>query len=181
MNHELFPCQVVDTPDLAMLETDMEKKRQQISIWKRMTSPGPTAILLTVRCDVSFNQSDCDAFSELKELWGDHNAFCRRLLVVFTFSDKNPTFNKEAPVEDMPKLKEILSQDEDVRTTHILVNNTATSKANQRVVKELLFIVNAVGKCVGYIHILTIFTHIVQLLKVQQCDFVYELAFVTHF
>ena len=112
-----------------------------------MTSPGPTAIILTIRSDVSFTQADYNAYKELKALWGDDNGFCRRLLVVFTFSDKNPNFTLEMVGKSSPQLGEVLSEAANV---HVVVNNNATFEQNRQVAKEIVDLVNAVGKSVAF-------------------------------
>ena len=138
-----FQNQVVDTPDLAMFGSDEEKRRQQVSRWKEMALPGPTAILLTVRSDVPFTQSDYNTYTELKSLWGDDTGFSRRLMVVFTFSDKNPNVSQETIEKSSPELGKVLSDASNVYTT---VNNIAAFEEKRTDVRTILSIVEAVGK-----------------------------------
>ena len=108
-----------------------------------MTYPGPTAILLTVRSDVRFTQSDYNVCTELKSLWGDDAGFSRRLIVVFTFSDKNPNVSQETIKKSFPELGNVLSDASNVYTT---VNNIDALEQKRADAIEILTLVDAVGK-----------------------------------
>ncbi|KAK7487679.1 hypothetical protein BaRGS_00021098, partial [Batillaria attramentaria] len=77
---------VIDTPDITNCEMNEQQMQAEVSKWKTMTSPHPTIIVLTVRCDVRYTQEEHDIYRGIKSLWGD-NSFCKRLVVAFTFGD----------------------------------------------------------------------------------------------
>nr|KAG5703207.1 hypothetical protein BaRGS_034118 [Batillaria attramentaria] len=60
---------------------------EEIKRWKELTSPSPSAIVLTVRCDVRYTGEEYDIYRQMKKTWGD-KAFTRRLVVAFTFGDR---------------------------------------------------------------------------------------------
>lgn len=99
---------VVDAPDVSNME-DMrtEQIQKEISGWQNLTSPSPTAILLAIRCDVRYTQEEYELYRQIKFFWGDNN-FCRRLVVVFTFGDR-----QDRPIDQelktvCPELKGVL-------------------------------------------------------------------------
>ena len=74
----------MDTSSLSKLNP--EGMKREVDLWKKMTAPGPSAILFLVRCD-KIEDEDYAFYTAVKKLFGD-DSFCRRLIVVLTFVDK---------------------------------------------------------------------------------------------
>ena len=152
--------QVVDTPYICDPNRDSEEEqRQQISQWKKMTSPGPSAILLALSGKDIFTSHDYDDYQKLKTLWGEED-FCRRLIVIFTFTDKRralyPGYSLEKWLETaVPNLKRILH---DAGNCYMEVNNTASQEENGAVVKEILDCVERKGKVIQYVQLVMLST-----------------------
>ena len=83
----LILAQVIDTPDINHLSLNRRQKQEQVAGWKELTSPGPTIILMTVRCDIRYTAEEKVIYDEIKKLWGNTD-FSRRLVVAFTFGDR---------------------------------------------------------------------------------------------
>ena len=160
--------QVVDTPYICdknrYSEEDM---RQQISQWKEMTSPGPSAILLALNGKYMFTTQRYEDYQKLKTLWGEED-FCRRLIVIFTFADRRLAFFPGKSLEKqletaVPNLKSVL---DDARNYYMEVNNTASQEENVAVVKEILDCVERKGKVVQY----------VQLVMLSNCSLIFFIS-----
>ena len=138
--------QVVDTPYIFGPSYSEEDQRRQVSEWKLMTSPGPSAILLALSGKDVFTSQHYDDYQKLKTLWGED--FCRRLIIVFTFTDEPhaPSLEEQLKVAD-PKLKCILQSTGD----YYKVNNTVSEEENSVVVQQILNCVESKGKAVMYI------------------------------
>nr|KAG5687501.1 hypothetical protein BaRGS_009434 [Batillaria attramentaria] len=115
---------VVDTPDISDNDHFMDKQRkEQLSLWKRLAAPGPHAILLTVRCDVRYTAEEYDIYKQLKTLWGDSASFCKRLIVAFTFGDRQDADIEEELKSSVPvELKNVLK---DANGRYVVFNNRA--------------------------------------------------------
>nr|KAG5703205.1 hypothetical protein BaRGS_034116 [Batillaria attramentaria] len=100
---------VVDTPDIANMLDEMssQQKEEEISKWKRLASPFHRAILLAVRCDVRYTGEEYDIYRQIKFYWGDKE-FCKRLVVVFTFADRQDRPLGEELKTVCPELRSVL-------------------------------------------------------------------------
>ena len=127
-----------------------EDQRQQVSLWKRMTSPGPSAILFAVSWDDIYNSRHDDHYQRLMTLWHDDKDFCRRLIVVFTFVDKRRTpdldtiANRHLRTENLI-LKRVIR---DAGYRYFEVSNIASQEENRPVVRRILELVEINGKAV---------------------------------
>ena len=90
-----------------------------------MTAPGPSAILFLVRCDKIDNE-DYAFYTAVKKLWGD-DSFCRRLIVVLTFSDKLGSTSVEEKL-DKTKNKHLNTIVAEAGNRYIPVDNVAKHK-----------------------------------------------------
>ena len=59
----------------------------EINRWKTLISPGPDVILLAVRCDVRYTAEEYAIYKMMKEAWNE-TTFCKRLVLAFTFADR---------------------------------------------------------------------------------------------
>ena len=129
---------------MCTMDISEEERKEEVSRWKEMTSPGPSAILLVVRRDVRFTQHEQVVYEETKRLWGDDNEFCRRLIVVFTFGDHlgNPVAKE---LELCKELKSVVAQ---IRggETHVEISNTASLGDKRDALKKLVFFVETLGE-----------------------------------
>lgn len=108
-----------------------------------MTSPGPNAILLTVRCDIRYTAEEKEIYDEIKELWGNDPDFCQRLIVAFTFGDRqDEKLEKELP-SVCPELQSVLN---DAGNRYLLFNNKASSAEKQDAVELLLSMIGKIGE-----------------------------------
>lgn len=99
--------QVIDTPDPVNSNLTPEQLNTEIKKWKRLTSPGPSAILLTVRCDVRYTAEEYDIYKKIKAAWAD-DSFKHVLVVAFTFGDRQDTDLDEELKTVCPELKNVL-------------------------------------------------------------------------
>ena len=100
-----------------------------------MTSPGPNAILLTVRCDIRYTVEEKETYDEIKELWGNDPDFCQRLIVAFTFGDRQDDELEEKLTSVCPDLLSVLN---DAGNRYVLFNNKASPAKKQEAVKRLI-------------------------------------------
>nr|KAG5689253.1 hypothetical protein BaRGS_006373 [Batillaria attramentaria] len=84
-----------------------QEKEEEISKWKELASSSPDAILLAVRCDVRYTAEEYDIYRQIKFYWGDEE-FCKRLVVVFTFGDRQDRPLDEELKTVCPELKSVL-------------------------------------------------------------------------
>lgn len=99
---------VVDTPDVSNLEgMTSQKIQEEISKWQTSVLPFPSAVLLTVRCDVRYTPEEYALYRQIKLNWGDKN-FLKRLVVVFTFGDRQDNPIDEELKTVCPELKNVL-------------------------------------------------------------------------
>ena len=137
-----FFGQVVDAPDLSQISA-MADKRSQVAKWKKMTSPGPSAILLAIRSDIKFRKADYDAYEEVKTLWGDDSSFCERLFVVFTYAEYILPNIENKKWESYPELDKVLV---DANYRHAIISNKASAEEKEDAVKRILLNVAEIGK-----------------------------------
>lgn len=99
--------QVIDTPDPVNSNLTPEQLKTEIEKWKRVASPGPSAILLAVRCDVRYTAEEYDIYQKIKAAWAD-DSFKRVLVIAFTFGDRQDTDLEEELKTVCPELKNVL-------------------------------------------------------------------------
>lgn len=104
-----FLCliQVIDTPDPVNSNLTPEELKTEIEKWKRVASPGPSAILLAVRCDVRYTAEEYDIYKKIKAAWAD-DSFKHVLVIAFTFGDRQDTDLDEELKTVCPELKNVL-------------------------------------------------------------------------
>ncbi|KAK7465142.1 hypothetical protein BaRGS_00037672, partial [Batillaria attramentaria] len=130
---------VVDTPDISDTEYNDKQRKVAVLKWKELTAPGPHAILLTVRCDVRYRAEEYDMYKQVKTLWGDAESFCRRLVVAFTFGDRQDGSIEEELKGSIPQeLKNVLG---DAGHRYVVFNNRAKPDDNKEAVNKLADIV----------------------------------------
>ena len=44
--------QVIDTPDVTNCDMSQREMEEEVARWREVSRPYPTAVLLTIRCDV---------------------------------------------------------------------------------------------------------------------------------
>ena len=109
----------MDTSSLSTL--NHEGKKEEVDKWKKMTAPGPSAILFLVRCD-RIKDEDYDFYKEVKQLWGEEDSFRHRLIVVLTFEDKLGSTPVEAKLKEK-KNENLNTIIDEAGRRYILVNN----------------------------------------------------------
>lgn len=98
---------VVDTPDVTNCDMDAQRRREEVSKWRQLTLPHPTAVLVAVRCDIRYTPEEHTVYKETMALWGD-KALKERLLVAFTFGDRQDTPLEEELKTVCPELQSVL-------------------------------------------------------------------------
>ncbi|KAK7471882.1 hypothetical protein BaRGS_00035466, partial [Batillaria attramentaria] len=123
---------VVDTPNIDELPVPLE---EEMKLWKSLTTPYPNAILLTVRCDVRYTAEEYAIYQKIKQCWGE--SFNRRLVVAFTFGDRQDRNLSQELETVCPELKSVLH---DAKERYVVFNNQVADKESQA--EELLKIIN---------------------------------------
>ncbi|KAK7497547.1 hypothetical protein BaRGS_00011187, partial [Batillaria attramentaria] len=100
---------VVDTPDLTNYLDDPTKQERELSEWARLTknSSRPYAVLLAVRCDVKYTPEEWEIYRKIKDAW-DGSEMCKRLVVAFTFGDRQDKQIEKELKEVCQELKSVL-------------------------------------------------------------------------
>ncbi|PVD23995.1 hypothetical protein C0Q70_17272 [Pomacea canaliculata] len=78
--------EVTDTPDLSNQYHTVSEIQAEVKKWKGDPETTPDAVLLAVRCDVRYTAEEFAIYQQVKEIWG--RDLCRRLVVAFTFGDR---------------------------------------------------------------------------------------------
>ena len=115
----------------------------EINQWKELISPGPDVILLAVRCDVRYTAEEHAIYKQLKKAWGNDAAFCERLVLAFTFGDKQDEDIETELKTVCPELQSVLK---DARHRYALFNNLA-SKEERKSMATKLFEILTTGEC----------------------------------
>ena len=100
--------------------------KREVDLWKKMTAPGPSAILFLVRCD-RIEDEDYAFYTAVKQLWGDEDSFCTRLIVVLTFADKLRSTSVEEKL-DKTNNKHLSTIIAEAGNRYIPVDNVAENK-----------------------------------------------------
>nr|KAG5692883.1 hypothetical protein BaRGS_002318 [Batillaria attramentaria] len=98
-----------------MSRTQME---QEVGKWRELTAPGPSAVLLTVRTDIRYTPEEYDIYRQIKQLWGSD--LTKRLVVAFTFGDRQDQDLEEELKVVCPELKSVLR---DASGRYVVFNN----------------------------------------------------------
>ncbi|KAK7478057.1 hypothetical protein BaRGS_00030733 [Batillaria attramentaria] len=130
---------VVDTPDLSNMSVATWKMEQEVSQWKKLARPGPSAVLLTVRCDIRYTPEEFEIYRQIKQLWGSD--LKKRLVVAFTFGDCQ---DRDIRVEMRNAGQELKKVLEDAKNRYIVFDNKATD--NDQQVSELIRIARDISK-----------------------------------
>lgn len=101
--------QVVDTPDVTNCGMTREQMRQEVSRWSTLVNREPTAVLLTVRCDMRYTPEEHDVYRQLKSLLHD-NFLNQHLVVVFTFGDQQVRDIRQELKAAGPDLQDVLKE-----------------------------------------------------------------------
>ncbi|KAL8612096.1 hypothetical protein ACOMHN_013975 [Nucella lapillus] len=134
---------VLDTPDISNLEdVDDDRAQQNVSSWKGLTSPQAHVILLAVRCDVRYTREEHQIYLQLKRLWGG-NALCRRLIVAFTFGDRQDKDLGEELKGVCPELKQVLR---DASQRYVLFNNNDRDSSPEGKERQVVTLLKMVEK-----------------------------------
>ena len=136
-------AQVIDTPDINQWSLSPRQKQEQVAEWKELTSPGPTTILMTVRCDIRYTAEEKVVYDEIKELWDNDTDFCQRLVVAFTFGDRQDE-NLGDELRDV--CRELQSVLKDAGNRYVLFNNKAQLTEKRTAVNELLSMTGSTGE-----------------------------------
>ncbi|KAK7490354.1 hypothetical protein BaRGS_00018333 [Batillaria attramentaria] len=118
--------EVVDTPDLINMDTDDTAMQHEVSQWKKLTLPAPSAILIVIRCDVRYTAEEHEVYRKIKELWG--SGFTDRLVVAFTHGDRLECDIKEELKTVRRELQNVLR---DAKWRYVVFDNTARDKDTQ--------------------------------------------------
>ncbi|XP_070201249.1 GTPase IMAP family member 9-like [Littorina saxatilis] len=119
---------VVDTPDVVNLDLTLEDMEEEVSRWKDLTLPHPSAVLLTVRCDVRYTPEEYAIYRQILKLWGD-DTLKRHLVVTFTFGDRQDEDIRQTLQHVCPQLKSVLK---DANGRFVVFDNKARDKDCQR-------------------------------------------------
>lgn len=119
---------VIDTPDITNVgDMNTQKMQEEVSRWKNLTFPYPSAILLAVKCDVGYTPEEYAIYRQIKLYWGHDADFCSRLIVVFTFGDRQDKPIAEELREVCPELKSVLR---DANNRYVVSNQQTDGNAD---------------------------------------------------
>ncbi|XP_025111183.1 GTPase IMAP family member 4-like [Pomacea canaliculata] len=127
---------ILDTPDPVNLNLSDTEIKDEVSRWKSAVE-GPYAILLAVRCDVRYTAEEYDIYKKIKKVWGD-NSFTGRLVVVFTFGDRQDRNIQEELKTVCWELRNVLA---DAGGRYVLFNNMARGSEMAQQVGQLLKVI----------------------------------------
>ncbi|XP_025111431.1 GTPase IMAP family member 4-like [Pomacea canaliculata] len=128
---------ILDTPDPVNLNLSDTEIKNEVTRWKSAVE-GPYAILLAVRCDVRYTAEEYDIYMKIKRAWGD-NAFTNRLVVVFTFGDRQDRDIHEELKTVCWELRNVLA---DAGNCYVLFNNMARGSEMAAQVGQLLNVIH---------------------------------------
>ncbi|XP_076457907.1 GTPase IMAP family member 9-like isoform X2 [Babylonia areolata] len=133
-----YHMQVVDTPDITNTDMSQQEMQAEVRRWREVTSPFPTAVLLTVRCDVRYTAEEHDIYRQIQRHWGD-NSLGERLVVAFTFGDRQDVPLEEELRTVCRELKGVLR---DASHRYVMFSNKAPAHEREEQVQRLLSIAN---------------------------------------
>ncbi|XP_076457938.1 GTPase IMAP family member 8-like [Babylonia areolata] len=113
---------VIDTPDFINMMADKRTAQRHVDRWKVLTNSLPDVIILTVRCDVRYTKEEHDIYQAIQDRWGDRSVFQKRLMVAFTFGDRQDEDLEEELDMVCEELKSVLK---DAKNRFVQVNNRA--------------------------------------------------------
>ncbi|XP_076457899.1 uncharacterized protein LOC143291730 isoform X2 [Babylonia areolata] len=116
---------VVDTPDITNLTLDSQQMRAEVDRWRQLTQSTPSAVLLTVRCDIRYTAEEHAIYREIMALWPQLK---ERLVVAFTFGDRQDQPLEEELRAVCPELKSVLR---DAGQAYLLYDNKNEQSRNQ--------------------------------------------------
>nr|KAG5711800.1 hypothetical protein BaRGS_023564 [Batillaria attramentaria] len=119
------------------MDLSEDEAQREVAAWKTMTSPDAHATLLAVRCDVRYTREEHQIFLLLKKLWGG-NSLCKRLVVAFTFGDRQDCDIEEELKTVCPELQSVLK---DAGRRYVVFNNNASEEEKTERVLQLLQVV----------------------------------------
>ncbi|XP_070183499.1 uncharacterized protein [Littorina saxatilis] len=130
--------EVVDTPGFFDTEMAENKLKKEIVKCVGMASPGPHALLVTVRIDVRFTDEEADTIRKIRFAFGDH--IMRHIIIIFTHGD---ALDDDESMEDRLRgspagLSNLL---EETGARYVVFNNTKAlpqDKKDEQVKKLLL-------------------------------------------
>ncbi|KAL8577806.1 hypothetical protein ACOMHN_054556 [Nucella lapillus] len=101
---------VIDTPDITNCGLKSDRDRQaEVNRWKNvLTSPNPSMVLVTIRCDVRFTAEEFAVYREILRLWRTSHSLNSTLVVAFTFGDRQDYDIAEDVANPPPELGQIL-------------------------------------------------------------------------
>ncbi|XP_025083394.1 GTPase IMAP family member 4-like [Pomacea canaliculata] len=118
---------VVDTPDPVNLNLSKTEISAEVARWKSL-AVDKFAILLAVRCDVSYTAEEYDIYKKIKRAWGD-NSFTSHLVVFFTFGDRQDRDIHEELKTVCWELRSVLA---DAGNRYVIFNNRAHNNESQK-------------------------------------------------
>ncbi|XP_076457892.1 GTPase IMAP family member 8-like isoform X2 [Babylonia areolata] len=137
---------VIDTPDFTNLMADKRTAQQHVDRWKVLTNSLPDVIILTVRCDVRYTKEEHDIYQAIQDRWGDRSVFQKRLMVAFTFGDRQDEDLEEELEMVCEELKSVLK---DAKNRFVQVNNRARGEGKMEqldnICRQLNRVINQEG------------------------------------
>ncbi|XP_025083377.1 GTPase IMAP family member 4-like [Pomacea canaliculata] len=124
--------EVTDTPDLSNQYHTVAEIQAEVKKWKGDPETTPDAVLLAVRCDVRYTAEEFAIYQQVKKIWG--HDLCRRLVVAFTFGDRQDRDLGEELGTVCHELKSVLK---DASDRYVLFRGPASSE-NEGAVELLL-------------------------------------------
>nr|KAG5686320.1 hypothetical protein BaRGS_032531 [Batillaria attramentaria] len=89
-----------------------------------------------------YTAEEYEIYKQLKAFWGDAESFCKRLVLVFTFGDRQDSSIEEELTGSIPQeLKDVLG---DARNRYVVFNNRAKPDDNKEAVNKLVGIVSTI-------------------------------------
>ncbi|KAK7501143.1 hypothetical protein BaRGS_00007628, partial [Batillaria attramentaria] len=131
--------QLVDTPGFFdTQEEEGERVEEEVLRSIGMTSPGPHALLLTVRLDTRFTEEEAKAVRKMTQFFGDD--IMRHVIVVFTHGDMLGEGNTlDRSLATAPSsLKQLLRE---VDNRYVVFNNTGSMEVKNQQVQQLLDVI----------------------------------------
>lgn len=122
---------MIDTPDIFNMGFSIEEEKAEIDKWRKLMSLDSPVVLVAVRCDVRYTAEEHNIYRQIKSHWGD-NSLCEKLVVLFTFGDRQDGDLEEELKTVCPELKSLLH---DANNRYVMYNRD--SQNNKELVSKI--------------------------------------------
>lgn len=131
---------VVDTPGFAESQDGRQSVVQVIKDAIVATCPGPHAVVLVTRCDVTITSAETDIVAQLRSVLGEE--LRRHLVLLLTHGDMEQRDVRQLLDASPAHVKELLK---DINERYVVFNNEGSREEQERQVQQLLRLVHQIA------------------------------------